>query len=277
VCHDEKYLNQARDYEFLINVFIAHNPQFYRELRNKFPHRTNDIFYLPYGINIPSYNQKKPGDNLRVIYASRHVAHKGVYDMQDIIRQVTKQNPLVHWTILGDGPLHEEFKNILSVFSNVTFLQPKTNEEVVELMSQSDVFILPSYLDGLPVSMLEAMSVGCVPVIYSFNDGIREILKPTEGIIVELGDKMAFASAVIHLCNNHSVLKKMSENCKEKIKLDYDITKCIEGYRELFLRFKEFKKPIKRKFIVYGGFLEFPLIPDFLRKSLRFIKKVMSK
>lgn len=277
VCHDEQYLRQAKEYEFLIDVFIAHNPQFYKAMRALFPHREKDIHYLPYGITLRNLPVKPVDtDKLRIIYAARHVEHKGVRDLPEIIATVEAVSPHVEWMILGDGPMTPYLKEQFSQRPNIRFYNPPTNEEVVELMAQNDVYILPSYLDGLPVAMLEAMSAGCVPVLYRFNEGILDILKPEEGFIVSMGDKAGFADKIIQLYNNRNLLQQMKVAGMNKVREEYDINKCVKGYKDLFLRYKEFKRPVQRKFIAYGGWMEHPVIPSFVRNGFRSIKKLVS-
>ena len=69
----------------------------------------------------------------------------------------------------------------LDNLSNFRFAKPETNNEVLEALKQCDLFILPSRKDGLPVALLEAMSVGCVPLVSAFSEGIREVVTPGIG------------------------------------------------------------------------------------------------
>jgi glycosyltransferase involved in cell wall biosynthesis len=274
ICHDVLYLQQAVEYEFLIDVFIAHNPEFYASLKKQLPHRVNDIHYLPYGVNVPDYCRTSRKDEiLNIVFAARLVKEKGVLDLEEIINQVEASGARVNWTIMGNGPYKEKVEALFASRSNIRFANPPGNEEVRQIMSQHDVFILPSYLDGLPVAMLEAMSVGLVPVIYKFNEGITQVLQPAEGFIVPSGDKIEFARSIIELYNNKSKLEQMSANCRKKVENEYDIHLCVKKYTELFLRYKELKKPVRRKFIAYGGLLDHPMVPSFLRNNIRKIKR----
>jgi glycosyltransferase involved in cell wall biosynthesis len=275
VCHDEQYLQPAKEYEFLIDVFIAHNPQFHKALIALLPHRKNEIFYLPYGITIRECKQPKiESETLKIIFAARHVEHKGVYELPEIIALTEQQCSNVEWTILGDGPLTGFLKEQLGNKSNVRFYNFSTNEEVIDEMAKNDVYILPSYLDGLPVAILEAMSMGCIPVMYKFNEGIAEVLDTSEAFIVESGNRQQFADSIAILYNSRQLLTAMSTRCVQKVQHDYNIQTCVNGYKEVFLRYKELKKPVRRKIILYGGLLELPFIPAFLRKGLRGLKKI---
>ncbi len=61
-CHDEEYVQDATRFEFLIDVFVTHNIAFYEKLKSLFPDRAQDIFYLPYGIDI-SGKHRQPNNN----------------------------------------------------------------------------------------------------------------------------------------------------------------------------------------------------------------------
>ncbi len=273
VCHDELYLSQAQMYEFLIDVYIAHNPQFYKELKRLFPHRADQIFYLPYGVTIPSYQRKvRSSSTLHVIFAARHVQEKGIKDLPEIIELADRAYGSIQWTILGDGPSTPELKERLSSKSNIRFANPKGNEEVRKIMAENDVFILPSYLDGLPVAMLESMSVGCVPILYKFNEGITEIIDTSTGFIIPSGDKQSFAEAIGTLYEKGDLLEQMSGACRNKVETEYDIKYCVRQYEALFNRYSEFKRPARRKFINYGGLLDHPVVPSFIRAGIRKLK-----
>lgn len=274
VCHDELYLAQAKDYEFLIDVFIAHNPQFYATLKQMFPHRIEEIFYLPYGVSIPNYQRhKRTGNLIRIVFAARLVKEKGIFDLPEIVERTEGSCEHVEWTIIGNGPYSAELKQLFIHKTNITFCNPDSNEEVRDMMSKHDIYILPSYLDGLPVAMLEAMSVGCVPVLYRFNEGITDILSDQEGFILPSGDKVAMAACITTLYNDNALLEKMSEACRKKIERDYNIDECVKKYIDIFLQFKEFKKPLRNKFIAYGGLLEYSFVPGFIRKGIRKVTK----
>jgi glycosyltransferase involved in cell wall biosynthesis len=189
ICHDENYVPFAVQFSFLIDVFIAHNISFYNKLVEELPGRKDHIHYKPYGVSIPAeVRDKNEFQPLKIIIAARLQPSKGILDIPIIDELLRKKGVVVEWTIVGDGTVKKEMQDIMIPRGNCKFYTPVNNKAVIEVMVQNDIFILPSRLDGLPVAMLEAMSVGCVPVISAFNEGIKKVVTEDVGYVLPVGD-----------------------------------------------------------------------------------------
>lgn len=274
ICHDEWYLKTAIQFAFLIDVFIAHNIEFYERMVALFPGREKDVYYLPYGVHLQSQKRKENHqDPLRIVFLARLTKNKGIYDLPSIQGKLASQGIAVQWTIIGDGPEKEELKCLMADNnSNVNYYSPSDSKGVLELLKQQDVYILPSRLDGLPVSMLEAMSVGCVPVISEFNQGIKKILPPTAGYVLPVGDIDAFANTIAVLHQNRNELEKRSILSKELIEKEYDIGVRARQYFDLFAQYKSLKKPRRFRLFRYGNILNHPLVPEIILRTVKKIK-----
>jgi len=275
-CHDELYVNNAVTYEFLIDVYVTHNLHFYRQLRQLLPHnRENDIYYLPYGIelaNRPQLIEDKPG-LLKIIFIARLHEKKGVYDLLKIYEELTTRNVHFQLTIIGNGPEKNNIVAKTSEYKNINFSSPKTTEEVLRIAAENHIYVLPSYLDGIPVALLEAMSVGLVPIIYKFNEGITEVIQDSKsGYIVNSGDYLAICDIIKKLDDDRDLLKSLSRKAKEKIEDDYNADFCFQNYYDLFKQFETLKKPLRELRIKYDGILDYPFIPQILRNTLRKLK-----
>ena len=103
---------------------------------------------------------------------------------------------------------------------NIAMFQGWVNgEKKVHLLNMADAYILPSYNEGLPISVLEAMSYS-LPVISTTVGGIPEILKNGEnGFIMEPGDKDAIYHAVVSLMEDKSLCKDMGKKSFEKVQV----------------------------------------------------------
>lgn len=168
ICHDKGFLCLIKKYDFLIDVFIAHNIEIYENIRELLPQRLNDIHFIQHGVKIQNFSRSKNEDRkLNLVFLARHVKLKGIYDLPKINQGLLDKNIEVNWTILGDGEERENFKNEVSGLSNFHFHIPKTDQEVIAVLKAQDIYVLPSSHDGLPVSLLESMSVGCVPIVYN--------------------------------------------------------------------------------------------------------------
>lgn len=275
VCHDVDYLKTASEFEFLIDVFIAHNEFFYHELIKLFPARKNDIYYLPYGVKItnlkrnPNYNQP-----LNIVFIARLQKEKGIYDLP-VIDDLLKQKGIeVTWTIIGGGPEKENIMEKVKDRKNFSFATPANTDGVLQLAVQNDVFILPSVLDGLPVALLESMSLGVVPLISEFNPGIKKVVTDQEGFVVPVGDIDTFVSKIEDLHLHRDKLETLSEAALQKVHTEYSNTKRAQAYYDLFRRYADLKKPFRYVRPKYGNIIHQLRVPKGIR---RFIKKIISK
>lgn len=269
--HDAYNLNLAKIYGHLVDVFICHNSFIESELKKLFPSRLNDIFFLSHGVTIPDQfrKEKKADEPLRLLFLGRFAKSKGIFDLPQIAASLRKKNIKVKWTCIGSGPEESDFKNSWHLNDEVTFLSPATNKEVLEICQQHDVFVLPTKFEGTPVSLLETMSVGLVPVITSLPGGIEEIVKTDIGYAIEMDDNNAFAVAIAELHYNRLKLEQLSIKCRNKIIEDFNITNTSKKYYELFSQFKHYKKEKKLKKIRVGSRLDHPMIPEMVVRIIR--------
>jgi glycosyltransferase involved in cell wall biosynthesis len=248
ICHDDGFIPLAQKYHYLIDVFIAHNYAIYETLQTLFPTRKERIYFIPHGVNVAnarrSANTDKP---LRIVFLARHHILKGIYDIPVINQRLADNNIRVEWTILGDGQERENFINQTSHLDNFKFSIPQNSEQVLATLAQNDIYILPSRKDGLPVSMLEAMSVGCVPIVSKFSEGIKKVVTSDIGYIIDVGRTDLFAETIAYLHTNRMVLEEKSSNAVRKIEEEYNIRLRAKQYFDLYAQYKSLKN--RRSFL----------------------------
>jgi len=274
VVHDEWYIQHAIRYSFLIDVYIAHNPGIFELLKRLLPDRQPDIFYLPYGVEIPVLQRQENRDSqLKILFIGRLHPLKGIFDIPLIDDELVKNGIACEWTIIGDGPEKQQFLDHIDQRKNFWHTSPETGKEVLEIAAQHDVFVLPSRLEGLPVSLLEAMSVGLVPVIGKFNEGIHRVVEKQEGFVLPMGDIEAFARSIMQVHNDRALLESMSRAARKKIGMNYNAATNAAGYYELVKKYRELKSPRKTVLpIKYGnGRLDKFYMPDTLIKGVRYL------
>lgn len=153
-------------------------------------------------------------DDFVIGVAASLVAHKGHSCFLEAMREVVKDNPTVKAVLAGDGPLRKELEDSvkkLGLTRNVIFCG--IMGEMRPFFSSMDLVVLPSIeREGLPNTILEAMSAGKA-VIASRLGGIPEALIDGEtGLLVPPGDHAALAAAVLSLIHNRERLKKMGRD-----------------------------------------------------------------
>jgi glycosyltransferase involved in cell wall biosynthesis len=269
--HDDYNLRLAIQYHHVVDVFICHNKNIRQRLLDCLPSRSQDIFYLPHGVDLPIQfrNRKDVKTDLKLLFIGRFTGGKGIFDLPVIASLLRKKGVNVRWTCIGGGPEEVAFKNAWSHEDAVEFCSPDSTNEVLRICSEHDVFVLPTKFEGSPVSLLEAMSVGLVPVVTDLAGGIRETVGEYIGFRVALDDNEAFADAIVCLHEDRSRLNEMSVACRAKVAADFDIKQTSAAYFSLFARYEEFFREKKRKRINQGSRLDSAFIPNMLTRVIR--------
>lgn len=273
ICHDEVYLLHAKEYDFLIDVFIAHNPVFQEKLTALLPHRARDIYFIPFGIVPRTVVGRQPNLDrpLRLLFLARLHEKKGIHSLLPIDALLKAAGTRVQWTVIGNGPENERFAASIAGNPDFVLHTSLSNEAIIPYFARNDLFILPSSLDGVPLAMMETMSAGLVPVIYRFNDGIGKMFGEYS-FITPVGDEAALAGSIIKLDQDRNLLASYSVRCASLIQEKYEVNIRNREYYNLFGRFRELKKRARYKIPDYGGYLEHPMIPQVVKKIIRVLK-----
>lgn len=271
VCHDEYYAGIALEHAHIIDLFIAHNPWFAKRLKAELPaDRAQDVYFLPFGIRQSRLRRAQNLDRpLRIVYIGRLHRFKGILDLPTIDECARKLGVKVEWSILGTGPEQGNLERAIAGRGNFTITSPPDEAAMAGLAAKGDVFLLPSRLDGTPLALMEAMSVGLVPVISEFNPGAHWMAPPDTGFVCPL-EPAAFASVLARLDANRSELETRSESALAHARRELDIEKRVRPYAELFARWRELKRSPSAPPKHYGTrFLDQPWMPNQLATAVR--------
>jgi glycosyltransferase involved in cell wall biosynthesis len=141
----------------------------------------------------------------------------------------------VRLVIAGDGPDWEELRALarsLDVSSRV--LLPGFVDDVPSLLADLDVFVLSSYREGHPMSLLEAMAMGC-PVVATDIAGVGDtVADGVDGRLVAAGDVEAMAQAVTALINDSDAARRLGRNARKKIGREYTVDRMVRRTAMLY-------------------------------------------
>jgi len=275
--HDGYNLKLSIIYEKQIDAFVAHNYLFYEMLNQVLHHRKADIFYIPYGIPIHNFEKQiNLTEPLKLIFIGRLDQDKGIYDLYEIDEILRKNEIKVLWTIVGNGIEKANMQKQWEAKENIVFKNPATNFEVLQICNEKDVFVFPTKFEGTPVALIEAMSVGCVPVMSNLHQGIRSIVNKENGILCPTNDINSFAEAIIKLDKDRNLMKQFGENSKNFVLKNHNYQiqniKYHELFYEIFIRQEDPKHHHSKMKI--GSRLDNHFIPNKIVKIIRnFIKK----
>lgn len=212
----EKWLSKHTD------VLITINKEDYDRAKKTF--KTKLIEYVPgvgldtsrfQNLNIDKQYKRKelgvPSDAFMLLSIGELNRNK---NHETVIKALAKlRNPNVFYVICGQGPLEVHLKKLISdlgLRQQVILLGYR--KDIVEICKAADLFVFPSYREGLPVSLMEAMA-SRLPVVCSNVRGNKDlIVQGKGGYLVKPDDEVGFANAIDTLLNDHKSLLLYAQN-----------------------------------------------------------------
>jgi glycosyltransferase involved in cell wall biosynthesis len=211
--------------------------------------------YIYNGIDIESLEKRKvdriqkreelgiANDCILIVTAGRLVPVKGQSYLITAFAQVITEIPNIRLVFLGDGVLRGELSGqvkTLGLEKQVLFLGMRS--DVPEIISCSDLFVLPSINEGFGVVLLEAMAMKC-PIVATNVGGVPEVVLDGEtGILVPPGDPVQLAGGIIRLLKDTSLALKMAECGYQRLKVCFDIRETVSKTEHLYKELLEEEK-----------------------------------
>jgi glycosyltransferase involved in cell wall biosynthesis len=192
---------------------------------------------IPYGIAFepPSPRPERPAhEPLRVLYLGRLIEEqKRISRIVELVQRLEKAGARVHFTIAGNGRDEATVRGALAASRIVDLRGPIANREVPALLREHDVYVLLSDFEGLPLSLLEAMGEGLVPVVSDLPSGLAEVVTAETGLRVPVGDVAAAEAAILGLAGDRPRLHRLSENAARLARSRYSAERMVSEYLAL--------------------------------------------
>ena len=202
----------------------------------------NKIEIINNGVFIPEENTNIfTNDQINITIVSRLVSHKNI---EKIIKAISDLNsPLINLNIIGDGPELNQLQKISLESNNkdnIIFHGKLNRDDINHIFLKSDIYIQASNYEGLPHSLLEAMSYG-IPVLCTPVGECKEILgNEDRGYILDLPvSKNNIKSKIIEIIGEKNIANKKGERGKDFINENYNLTNSFNLYKNLFTRLLE--------------------------------------
>ncbi len=192
---------------------------------------------IPYGIDFSAAMARAPRSPdapLRLIYLGRIIEEqKRVSRLAQLAKALQARHVPVEFSIVGDGPQREQLRAELRGCESVRFVDSVPYEQVPRLLQDYDVFVLLSDFEGLPLSLLEAMGAGVVPVVSDLPSGIAEVVDESRGCRVPVGDVERAAEIISELSRARTRLDECSQNAARFVREHYSAEAMAEHYCRL--------------------------------------------
>ncbi len=225
----EKFLNRNSDLTILVSESN------YRDGKEKFNLQRGKI--INYGIDLDKFNPNNEFSNLReelninsdetlVGYIVRITIQKDPYTMIKAIAKVLNETKKVKFLIVGDGDLKNSMialATTLGITDNVIF--QNFSKDIPNILSNIDIYCLPSLWEGLPIGLLEAMAMKKA-IIATPVDGTKEaIINKESGLLISQQSPDELSQAIIMLHNNRDLIDKYGVKARETIKNKFNLVR----------------------------------------------------
>jgi len=193
------------------------------------------------------------GDRVvKVLYLSKKSKAKGVYDFLRTIPLVTRKEKDVRFILAGDSVVSEEFPWHTGRMCNTEkeireFIRENGLTDVIDIrgevtgsdkrkvFAESDIFVMPSYSEGMPIVILEAMAAG-LPVVATRVGALPEIIEEGKnGFLVEVGNYEDLANKVLILVKDRSLRRQIGGLNRKVVSETFSSKKYVEGLEMVFL------------------------------------------
>jgi len=208
------------------------------------------IRLIPNGVDLSRFDPERyhaaglrlslnvPPDALIVAFVARLAKMKRpllLSSIADAVRRRMPEKPVV-FAVAGTGPLEAELRQrIARDGTGDSFRLLGHLAEPAELLAASDLLIMPSDSEGVPLALLESLAMG-VPVVASRAGAIEEELTSDFGVLVETGpdEQHRFAQAIVELARDPERRERMSQACRAAAREKHSLERARQAYRELW-------------------------------------------
>lgn len=188
-------------------------------------------------INIPKDFEKNT-ETKQILFLGRLGERKGIYDLIDVVEQLISQYKDIKLIACGDGE-YEKVKKIVEdrkLKSNIEIYNWISGKEKEEKLKNSSFYVLPSYNEGMPMSLIEGMAYKNIPISTKVGGIPRVIENGINGFIIEPGDKKKLKEILENILDDKEKEKRkqISDNARKTVEEKFNIKKNIEKLLRIY-------------------------------------------
>jgi glycosyltransferase involved in cell wall biosynthesis len=226
------------------STFIAAISNYARSQLMRFssPEDWSKIEVSPLGVDPQVYEPRPPRENpspFEVICVGRLAPVKAQHILVAAVDALLQQGRAVRLRLVGDGPMRASLESDVAargLGGHVIFEGWLNQDRVRELYRGADVFALASFAEGVPVVLMEAMSME-IPSVATRINGVPELIRDSiDGILVAPSDVDELAGAIASLMDDAALRRRLGEAGRRRVMEKYDLARNTERLAEIFRR-----------------------------------------
>jgi len=188
------------------------------------------VVVLPLGVDVdafrPKAREREPEGPFRLLSVGRLSAPKGYPMLIEAVVLLRGRGRNVRLTLVGDGPERDTLEKLIAlraVGDAVRLAGACNHDRLADYYDASDAFVLSSFLEGVPVVLMEAMAME-LPCVATWITGIPELIdQGVEGLLVAPASAAALATAVERLMDDPDEARRLGAAARRKVIAKYDL------------------------------------------------------
>lgn len=199
------------------------------------------------GVDLKQFEFQEPQRKAKkLVYVGRLSAEKGLPILFNSLVILKEHQYDFELNLLGDGNDRQYLEDLAEekgISQQVKFSGFVDQETIAKTLRESDIFVLPSFAEGIPVALMEAMAIG-IPVIATYVGGITElVIDHQTGQMVSPSDPVTLAEAIARYIDHPEWCQTIAKSAREKVETDFNIENQIDKLAKLFSEKRTGKLP----------------------------------
>lgn len=213
------------------DVFLVLSPklkQFFKGILEP-----SKVILFPNAVPVPDSIEKEYGKQ-RILFLGRLCKEKGLRELFSVLPQLHEQFPQMHVLLGGiweDEELLEEAAKMKEYVTDLGWLQGEAKKDYLRI---SDLFVFPTYFEGQPVSVLEAMAYQC-GIVATNVGGIPQMVEQEQtGLLIEPKVPEGLKSALEKLLSDPELCERLGKNARAKVQKEFSIEKSLQELIKIY-------------------------------------------
>ena len=210
--------------------------------------------------------------SIAVIAENLRDPNKGISQIKDINKELTKYSIPVEWHFAGSGFTKEELYTWWGSDKNVPYYYGYLQEDALEsFYHNANIYLLPSYKEGVPVSLIEAMKAGCIPIVTLWSQNVEDlVVDGYTGYIISDSTPEAYVKALNVIFTDKVLSEKISREASLLSTSNYNPCTQVFEFEKYLYNLPKSKSRVRK--YIYGSRLDMPWIPNSITIALRKLK-----
>lgn len=218
VYHQQMYARAIQTADF--GIVANREARVWAEVKYNRP--SGSFWYVPNGVEESFFTPREYSEKngARLLYVGSWLNRKGIYYLVDAFATVAQTSHGISLTVAGCQAGSEEVKNHFppECHARLCVLPFVKRGEMVKLYSSHDIFVFPSLMEGMPLTLLEAMASG-MPVVTTWSSGMADVVDDGQnGLLVPPADAPALAKSIERLASSADLQKRLGRKAQETMR-----------------------------------------------------------